>query len=54
MPTASDVSSINIDQPLLPRNLPMALCSEELGKSSKTPNLGGKVLLLIFLEEVAI
>jgi hypothetical protein len=24
------------------------------GKAPKTPNLGGKVLLLVFLEEVAI
>jgi hypothetical protein len=54
MPTASTVSSINIDQPLLPSNLPMALCPRGAREKLKNTKSRGKVLLLIFLEEVAI
>jgi hypothetical protein len=49
MPTASTVSSINIDQPLLPSNLPMALCPRGAREKFKKHQIYGGGFALDFL-----
>jgi hypothetical protein len=51
MPTASTVSSINIDQPFFPATFQWRCAREELGKSSKNTKSRGEGFALDFLGE---